>query len=85
MRTVHALAVNSTYLPRIEGIAPYTSSGLELGVQDFLVINVTLEVGGVEESIIVTGDWPPTYAPPQTVATSLRWRVPSLCLASTDL
>ena len=45
---------------RLDGFVPYTSSGLEVGVQDFLVIDVTLDVRGIEEAITVTGETPLT-------------------------
>ena len=42
----------------LAGFAPYTREGLEIGVQAELVQDVTLQVGGIAESVTVTGETP---------------------------
>ena len=49
-----------TYTLRAElsGFAPFVSEGLIIGVSSFLVVDVTLSVGGIEETVTVTGETP---------------------------
>ena len=42
----------------LAGFAPFTREGLELGVADSLVVDVTIQVGGIAESVTVTGETP---------------------------
>ncbi len=42
----------------ISGFAPFHREGLEVGVQTFLVQDVSLQVGGIAESVTVTGETP---------------------------
>jgi hypothetical protein len=43
---------------QVDGFKPFEQTGIEIGVQRFLVLDVVLEIGGVAESIIVTGETP---------------------------
>src|SRR4051794_25936642 len=43
---------------QISGYKRFESKGLVVGTQQFLTLDVTLEVGGLEESITVTGQSP---------------------------
>lgn len=43
---------------QVDGFKPYVQSGIEIRVSDFHVIDVPLELGGIEESVVVTGDTP---------------------------
>ena len=49
-----------TYTLRAElgGFAPYVSEGLIIGVSSFLVVDATLAIGGIEETVTVTGETP---------------------------
>ncbi len=42
----------------LSGFAPYRREGLIVGVQTFLVQDVSLQVGGIAESVTVTGETP---------------------------
>ena len=44
--------------PRLRGFKTFESRGLRVGTQDFLTVDVTLEVGAVQEAITVTGATP---------------------------
>jgi hypothetical protein len=50
----------ATYVLRAElpGFAPYSATDIDLGVNRALVIDVNLSVGGIEETITVTGETP---------------------------
>lgn len=67
----HVAPGTSSLTARLDGFAPYTSSGLEIGIQDFLVIDVTLEIGGIEEAIIVTGETPLTQMGTASIGTTI--------------
>src|SRR6185436_10174197 len=43
---------------RITGYKTYESKGLVIGTQNFLTVDVTLDVGAIEESLTVTGQTP---------------------------
>src|SRR5204863_4109184 len=43
---------------QIPGYKRYESKGLTVGTQQFITLDITLEVGGLEESITVTGQSP---------------------------
>jgi hypothetical protein len=47
-----------TLAAQISGYKKYQSKGLVVGTQQFLTVDVTLEVGALEESITVTGQTP---------------------------
>ncbi len=49
-----------TYALRAElsGFAPFVSEGLIVGVSSFLVVDVSLSIGGIEETVTVTGETP---------------------------
>ncbi len=47
-----------TLRAELQGFKPYAHSGIEVGVQRFVVLDVLLEVGPVTESITVTGESP---------------------------
>ncbi len=49
-----------TYTLRAElsGFAPYVSEGLIVGVSSFLVVDATLVIGGIEETVTVIGETP---------------------------
>ena len=49
-----------TYTLRAElsGFAPYVSEGLIIGVSSFLVVDATLSIGGIEETVTVIGETP---------------------------
>ena len=47
-----------TLMAELAGFAPFNREGLIVGVQRFLVIDVTLRVGGIEETVTVTGETP---------------------------
>jgi hypothetical protein len=47
-----------TLKAQISGYKRYESKGLSVGTQQFITLDVTLEVGGLEESITVTGQSP---------------------------
>src|SRR5689334_12855005 len=47
-----------TLTASITGYKKYQSKGLVVGTQQFLTVDVTLEVGALEESITVTGQTP---------------------------
>ena len=49
---VYALSVH------VDGFKPYAQSGIELRVQDFHVIDIQLEIGSIEETVVVTGETP---------------------------
>ena len=49
---------NYTLEVELSGFAPFRSEGLEVGVQTFMVQDVTLQVGGIAESVTVTGETP---------------------------
>lgn len=49
---VYALSVH------VDGFRPYEQSGIELRVQDFHVIDIRLEIGNIEETVVVTGETP---------------------------
>ncbi len=57
---VFASVAPGTYNMSVElaGFAPYRREGLEVGVQTFLVQDVTMQVGGIAESVTVTGETP---------------------------
>ncbi len=57
---VFASVAPGTYNVAVElsGFAPFLREGLLVGVQDFLVQDVTMVVGGIAESITVTGETP---------------------------
>lgn len=49
-----------TYTVRSElaGFRPFTRQGVTVGIQDFIVLDITLQVGGIEETVTVTGETP---------------------------
>ena len=47
-----------TLTTRITGFKTYESKGLVVGTQQFLTLDVVLQVGGIEENITVTGQTP---------------------------
>ena len=49
-----------TYTLRAElsGFAPFASEGLLVGISSFLVVDATLSIGGIEETVTVTGETP---------------------------
>jgi hypothetical protein len=47
-----------TLAVELAGFAPFRREGLEVGVQTFLVQDATLQVGGIAESVTVTGETP---------------------------
>jgi hypothetical protein len=47
-----------TLAVELSGFAPFRREGLEIGVQTFLVQDVSLSVGGIAESVTVTGETP---------------------------
>ncbi len=57
---VFACVAPGTYNLAVElsGFAPFRREGLEVGVQTFLVQDVSLQVGGIAESVTVTGETP---------------------------
>jgi hypothetical protein len=57
---VFASVAPGTYSLSVElaGFAPFRREALEVGVQTFLVQDVTLQVGGIAESVTVTGETP---------------------------
>jgi hypothetical protein len=57
---VFASVAPATYNLGVEltGFAPFRREGLQVGVQTFLVQDVTLQVGGIAESVTVTGETP---------------------------
>ncbi len=63
----------ATYDLRAElsGFAPFVSEGLIVGVSAALVVDATLAVGGIEETITVTGETPLIEAASASVASSV--------------
>ena len=57
---VFAAVAPGVYAVHVElaGFGSFTREGLEVGVADFLVVDVTLQVGGIAESVTVTGETP---------------------------
>ncbi|HEX9726092.1 MAG TPA: carboxypeptidase regulatory-like domain-containing protein [Vicinamibacteria bacterium] len=57
---VFASVAPGTYNLAVElsGFAPFRREGLEVGVQTFLVQDVSMQVGGIAESVTVTGETP---------------------------
>jgi hypothetical protein len=49
---------NYTLRAQVSGYKRYESKGLTVGTQQFLTIDVTLDVGAIEESVTVTGQSP---------------------------
>src|SRR5262249_26355254 len=47
-----------TLRAQVAGYKTYESKGLNVGTQQFITIDVTLEVGAIEQSITVTGQSP---------------------------
>ena len=62
-----------TYTLRAElsGFAPYVSEGLIIGVSSFLVVDATLVIGGIEETVTVTGETPLIETATASVASSV--------------
>ena len=62
-----------TYTLRAElsGFAPYVSEGLIIGVSSFLVVDATLAIGGIEETVTVTGETPLIETATASVASSV--------------
>lgn len=63
----------STYTVSAElsGFAPFVSEGLIVGVSAALVVDATLGVGGIEETVTVTGETPLIEAASASVASSV--------------
>ena len=61
-----------TLKAQITGYKRYESKGLTVGTQQFVTIDVPLEVGGLEESITVTGQSP--LIDTTTASTGATWR-----------
>ncbi|HSF20213.1 MAG TPA: TonB-dependent receptor [Vicinamibacteria bacterium] len=49
---------NYTLVVELTGFAPFRREALQIGVQTFLVQDVSLQVGGIAESVTVTGETP---------------------------
>ena len=62
-----------TYTLRAElsGFAPYVSEGLIIGVSSFLVVDATLAIGGIEETVTVIGETPLIETATASVASSV--------------
>ena len=63
----------ATYTLRAElpGFAPYNATGINLGVNRSLVMDMNLSVGGIEETITVTGETPLIETANASVASAL--------------
>lgn len=55
----------------MQGFKSYQREGLRIGTQDFIVVDVTLEVGAISESITVTGESPVIDTATASVASML--------------
>ncbi|MCP5116641.1 MAG: carboxypeptidase regulatory-like domain-containing protein, partial [bacterium] len=60
-----------TFVCELAGFATYQSTGIEVGVQQFHVIDVTMQVAGVQETITVTGETPIIETANASMGTSL--------------
>ncbi len=47
-----------TLQTQVDGFRPFEQTGIEIGVQRFIVLDVLLEIGGIEETITVMGEPP---------------------------
>ena len=47
-----------TLRAELSAFAPFVQGGLAIGISSFLVVDATLAVGGIEETVTVTGDAP---------------------------
>ena len=56
----------------VDGFKPFRQSGLEIGVQSFLVIDIMLELGSIAETITVMGDSPVIDKANASLATAIR-------------
>ena len=63
---VYALSVH------VDGFKTYEQSGIEIRVQDFHVIDVRLEIGTLEETVVVTGETPLIDTANASVGSSLE-------------
>jgi len=61
-----------TLRTQVEGFKPFERARLEVGVSTFLVVDVSLEVGSVTESITVTAESPVLNVANASVASSLK-------------
>ncbi len=70
---VFAAVPPATYTLRAElpGFAPYNATDIDLGVNRSLVMDVNLSVGGIEETITVTGETPLIETANASVASAL--------------
>jgi hypothetical protein len=55
----------------LSGFAPFRREGLEVGVQTFFVHDVTMQVGGIAESVTVTGESPLIETATASVASAI--------------
>ena len=62
---------NYTVRAELSGFAPFVSEGLIVGVSAALVVDVTLGVGGIEETVTVTGETPLIEAATASVAATV--------------
>lgn len=60
-----------TLSAELSGFAPFVSEGLIVGVSAALVVDATLGVGGIEETVTVTGETPLIEAASASVASSV--------------
>ena len=70
---VFAALPAATYTLRAElaGFAVYESLGIEVGVQEFFVMDITMQIAGVEETITVRGETPLIETANASVGTTL--------------
>jgi hypothetical protein len=57
--------VPGVYTVRAElvGFKPFERLGIEIGVQRFMVLDIRLEIGGIEETVTVSGETPSSRPP----------------------
>jgi hypothetical protein len=60
-----------TLSAELASFAPFRREGLEVGVQTFLVQDVTMQVGGIAESVTVTGETPLIETATASVASAI--------------
>jgi hypothetical protein len=60
-----------TLVAELSGFAPYRATDIDLGVNRALVIDVPLSVGGIEETITVTGETPLIETATASVASAI--------------
>ena len=60
-----------TLMAELPGFSPYNATGIELGVNSTLVIDVNMSIGGIEETITVTGETPLIETANASVASAL--------------